>query len=71
MKNDIILDIFARAALRSCAKYDIKVSQVDPSIVKGKTVTVSDIAKSLTGSRATRYRQARIIYDQMKEASNG
>ena len=72
MNANIISDIFTRAALRSCAKHDIKVSQIiDPSIVKTKTVTVSDIAKSLSGSRATRYRQARKIYDQIKEVSNG
>ena len=65
MKNDIILDIFARAAMRSCAKDKAN------TITKPTKVTITDIANTMSGSRATRYRKARKIYDQIKEVSNG
>lgn len=65
MKNDIILNIFARAAMRSCAKDKAN------SITKPTKVTITDIANTMSGSRATRYRKARKIFTQMTEVNNG
>ena len=64
MPNDIILNIFARAAMRSCAKN--KANTIKPT-----KVTITDIANTMSGSRATRYRKARKIFTQMTEVNNG